>query len=174
MSSINYDLTKIKGIAFDVDGVLSPSVIPLHPNGEPMRCVSIKDGYAIQLAVKHGYEIAIITGGKTEAVKKRFDGLGVQNVIMGASVKIEHFNAWIERTGLKPEEVIYVGDDIPDLEVMQVVGLPIAPADAAPEAKAVAKYISPNNGGYGVGREIIEQVMKAKGEWLADKRAFGW
>ena len=172
MSSINYDLTKIKGIAFDVDGVLS--VIPLHPNGEPMRCVSIKDGYAIQLAVKHGYEIAIITGGKTEAVKKRFDGLGVQNVIMGASVKIEHFNAWIERTGLNPEEVIYVGDDIPDLEVMQVVGLPIAPADAAPEAKAVAKYISPNNGGYGVGREIIEQVMKAKGEWLADKRAFGW
>ena len=93
---------------------------------------------------------------------------------MGASVKIEHFNAWIERTGLNPEEVIYVGDDIPDLEVMQVVGLPIAPADAAPEAKAVAKYISPNNGGYGVGREIIEQVMKAKGEWLADKRAFGW
>lgn len=174
MSSIDYDLTKIKGIAFDVDGVLSPSVIPLHPNGEPMRCVSIKDGYAIQLAVKHRYEIAIITGGNTEAVKKRFDGLGVQNVIMGASIKIEHFNAWMKRTGLSPEEVIYVGDDIPDLEVMQVAGLPIAPADAVPEVKAVAKYISPNNGGYGVGREIIEQVMKAKGEWLADKRAFGW
>lgn len=174
MSSINYDLTKIKGIAFDVDGVLSPSVIPLHPNGEPMRCVSIKDGYALQLAVKHGYKIAIITGGKTEAVRKRFEGLGIQDVILGASVKITHFNEWLERNGLKPEEVVYVGDDIPDLEVMRVVGLPIAPADAAPEVKEVAKYISPYNGGYGVGREVVEQVMKAKGEWLADKKAFGW
>jgi 3-deoxy-D-manno-octulosonate 8-phosphate phosphatase (KDO 8-P phosphatase) len=174
MSSINYDLTKIKGIAFDVDGVLSPSVIPLHPNGEPMRCVSIKDGYALQLAVKHGYKIAIITGGKTEAVRKRFEGLGIQDVILGASVKITHFNEWLERNALNPEEVVYVGDDIPDLEVMKVAGLPIAPADAAPEVKAIAKYISPYNGGYGVGREIVEQVMKAKGEWLADKRAFGW
>lgn len=174
MSSINYDLTKIKGIAFDVDGVLSPSVIPLHPSGEPMRCVSIKDGYAIQLAVKHGYKIAIITGGNTEAVRKRFEGLGVQDVIMGASVKIEYFNKWLERNNLQPEEVVYVGDDIPDIEVMQVAGLSVAPADAAPEVKAVAKYISPNNGGYGVGREIVEQVMKANGEWLADKRAFGW
>lgn len=174
MSSINYDLTKIKGMAFDVDGVLSPSVIPLHPNGEPMRCVNIKDGYAIQLAVKHGYEIAIITGGNTEAVRKRFDGLGVQNVIMSASRKIDHFKAWLEHTGLKPEEVVYVGDDIPDLEVMRVAGLPIAPADAVPEVKSIAKYISPNKGGYGVGREIVEQVMKAKGEWLADERSFGW
>lgn len=174
MSSINYDLTKIKGIAFDVDGVLSPSVIPLHPNGEPMRCVNVRDGYAIQLAVKLGYEIAIITGGNTESVKRRFDGLGVQCVIMGASEKIVHFNSWLERTGLKAEEVVYVGDDIPDLEVMQVAGLPVAPADAATEVKAAAKYISAFNGGYGVGREIIEQVMKAKGEWLADKRAFGW
>lgn len=174
MSSIDYDLTKIKGMAFDVDGVLSPSVIPLHPNGEPMRCVSIKDGYALQLAVKYGYRIAIITGGNTEAVRKRFEGLGVQDVIMGASEKIEHFNAWLERTGLTPDEVVYVGDDIPDLEVMRVAGLSVAPADAVPEIKAVAKYISPYNGGYGIGREIVEQVMKAKGEWLADKRAFGW
>ena len=174
MSSINYDLTKIKGIAFDVDGVLSPSVIPLHPNGEPMRCANIKDGYAIQLAAKLGYELAIITGGDTESVQKRFVGLGVQNVIMSASQKIDHFNAWLERTGLKPEQVVYVGDDIPDIEVMKVAGLSIAPADAAHEVKAIAKYISPYNGGYGVGREIIEQIMKAKGEWLTDELAFGW
>lgn len=174
MSSINYDLTRIKGIVFDVDGVLSPSVIPLHPNGEPMRCINVKDGYALQLAVKHGYKIAIITGGRTESVRKRFEGLGIEDVIMGASVKIVHFNDWLERSGLQPEEVIYVGDDIPDIEVMRIVGLSVAPADAAPEVKAVAKYISPRNGGYGIGREIVEQVMKAKGEWLADNRAFGW
>lgn len=174
MSSINYDLTQIKGIVFDVDGVLSPSVIPLHPNGDPMRCINIKDGYALQLAVKHGYKIAIITGGKTESVRRRFEGLGIKDVILGASIKIGHFNEWLKRSGLKQEEVAYVGDDIPDLEVMKIVGLPIAPVDAAPEIKNVAKYISPYKGGYGVGREIIEQVMKAKGEWLADKRAFGW
>lgn len=174
MSSINYDLTQIKGIVFDVDGVLSPSVIPLHPNGEPMRCVCVKDGYALQLAVKHGYKTAIITGGRTESVRKRFEGLGIKDVIMGADVKIKHFNDWLRRNDLLPEEVIYVGDDIPDLEIMQVAGLPVAPADAAPEIKAVAKYISPIKGGFGVGRDVVEQVMKAKGEWLADERAFGW
>ncbi len=174
MSSINYDLSKIKGFAFDVDGVLSPSVIPLHPNGEPMRCVSVKDGYALQLAIKHGYQVAVITGGNTEAVRKRFVGLGVQTVILGADMKLQFFEEWLKNTGLKPEEVVYAGDDIPDYEAMQHAGLSVAPADAAPEIKEIAKYISPLNGGQGVGREIIEQVMKAKGEWLADKNAFGW
>ena len=174
MSSINYDLSKIKGFAFDVDGVLSPSVIPLHPNGEPMRCVSVKDGYALQLAIKHGYQVAVITGGNTEAVRKRFMGLGVQTVILGADMKLQFFEEWLKNTGLKPEEVVYAGDDIPDYEAMQHAGLSVAPADAASEIKEIAKYISPLNGGQGVGREIIEQVMKAKGEWLADKNAFGW
>lgn len=106
MSSINYDLSKIKGFAFDVDGVLSPSVIPLHPNGEPMRCVSVKDGYALQLAIKHGYQVAVITGGNTEAVRKRFVGLGVQTVILGADMKLQFFEEWLKNTGLKPEEVV--------------------------------------------------------------------
>lgn len=174
MSKIDYDLTKIRGFAFDVDGVLSPSVIPLHPSGEPMRNVSIKDGYAMQLAVKHGYKIAIITGGNTEAVRKRFEGLGVQDIYMAAAVKLDYFDDWLKKNGLKAEEVVFGGDDIPDLEVMQKAGLPIAPADAAVEAKEVAKYISPYNGGYGCGRDIIEQVMKAQGTWMSDKRAFGW
>lgn len=174
MSSINYDLTKIKGFAFDVDGVLSSSVIPLHPNGEPMRCVSIKDGYALQLAVKMGYEVAIITGGRTEAVRKRFESLGIKHVIMGAERKLSYFNEWLKKTGLKPEEVVYAGDDIPDYEVMKIAGLSIAPADAASEIKLVAKYVSHINGGYGIGREIIEQVMKAKGEWLTNDKAFDW
>ena len=174
MSSINYDLSKIKGFAFDVDGVLSPSVIPLHPNGEPMRCVSVKDGYALQLAITRGYQVAVITSGNSEAVRKRLVGLGVQTVILGADMKLQFFEEWLKNTGLKPEEVVYAGDDIPDYEAMQHAGLSVAPADAAPEIKEIAKYISPLNGGQGVGREIIEQVMKAKGEWLADKNAFGW
>ena len=139
-----------------------------------MRCVCVKDGYALQLAIKHGYQVAVITGGNTEAVRKRFVGLGVQTVILGADMKLQFFEEWLKNTGLKPEEVVYAGDDIPDYEAMRHAGLSVAPADAAPEIKEIAKYISPLNGGQGVGREIIEQVMKAKGEWLADKNAFGW
>lgn len=171
---IDYDLTKIKGIAFDVDGVLSPSTIPLHVSGEPMRMVNIKDGYAIQLAVKCGLKIAIITGGNTQAVRVRFEGLGVQDVCMGASVKLPVFEQWIAKHGFKPEEVVFVGDDIPDIPVLKHAGLAVAPADAAPEVLDIVGYVSPCNGGYGVGRDLIEQVMRAQGSWMSDLNAFGW
>lgn len=171
---INYDLTKIKGIAFDVDGVLSPSMIPLHVSGEPMRMVNIKDGYAMQLAVKCGLKIAIISGGNTHAVRVRFEGLGVQDVHMGASVKLPVFEQWMEKHGLKLDEVAFVGDDIPDLPVLKRAGLAVAPADAAPEVLEAAHYISPCNGGNGVGRDLLEQVMKVQGMWLSDLNAFGW
>ncbi len=174
MSSINYDLRKIKGVAFDVDGVLSPSTIPLSPEGEPMRMVNIKDGYALQLAVKQGLEIAIISGAKTRAVEVRFEGLGVKNVYMGAAVKLPIFEQWLDKCGLSANEVAYVGDDIPDLHVMRAAGLAVAPNDAAVEAKAEANYISPCNGGYGVGRDLLEQILKAQGHWLDDRHAFGW
>lgn len=174
MSGINYDLSKIKGLAFDVDGVLSSSSVSLHPNGEPMRRVNIKDGYALQLAVKHGYHVAIITGGNTKSVRLRFEGLGIPDVYMGTAVKLPILNEWMKKYNLKPEEVMFMGDDIPDYEAMKSVGLPVAPADAASDILGIAKYISPYNGGEGCGRDIIEQVMRAQGEWLADKRAFGW
>lgn len=174
MSSINYDLTKIRAIAFDVDGVLSPSTIPMSSEGEPLRMVNIKDGYAIQLAVKMGYQIAIISGAKTEAVRVRFCGLGVQDVFTGIAVKLPCLLEWMAKYGLNPDEVAFVGDDIPDMEAMHHAGLPVAPADAAPEIKNVAKYISPINGGYGCGRDLLEQIMKAQGKWLADEKAFGW
>ena len=173
MSKIDYDLTRIKGFAFDVDGVLSAETIPLHPNGEPCRTVNIKDGYAIQLAIRKGFKIAIITGGRTESVRKRFEGLGVQHIFMGASIKTQSFEKWTQETGLKREEILYMGDDIPDYEVMQLVGLPCCPADAVPEIKSVATYISPHKGGYGCGRDVIEQVMKAQRKWMAED-AFGW
>lgn len=174
MSSINYDLKKIKGIAFDVDGVLSPSTIPLSPEGEPLRMVSIKDGYALQLAVKKGLKIAIITGGNTKAVDVRFRGLGIDDVFLGSSMKLPILQQWMEDNGLSADEVAFVGDDIPDIQAMQRVGLAVAPADAADEVKRVASYISPKQGGYGVGREILEQVMKAQGLWMSDHKAFGW
>ncbi len=174
MSRTDFDLTKIKAFAFDVDGVLSSDTVPLHPNGEPMRVVNIKDGYALQLAAKLGYPIAIITGGRTEAVRMRFEGLGLSHVYMGVSVKITKFNEWIAECGLSADEVVYMGDDIPDYEVMRVVGLPACPADADVEIKQVARYISPKCGGMGCARDIIEQVLRAQGKWMADEKAFGW
>ena len=173
MSSINYDLRKIKAFVFDVDGVLSCDVIPLHPNGDPMRTVNIKDGYALQLAVKKGYHVAIITGGYTEAVQIRFSRLGIQHIYMRSAVKVHDFKDFMEKTGLSPEQIMYAGDDIPDYEVMTRVGLPVAPADAAPEIKEIAKYISSRRGGEGVARDVIEQTMRAQGHWFGEE-AFGW
>ncbi len=173
MSSINYDLRKIRGFIFDVDGVLSKDIIPLHPNGDPMRTVNIKDGYALQLAVKKGYQVAIITGGYTDSVKMRFERLGVKYIYMRSSVKMKDYTDFMNRTGLKPEEVLYAGDDIPDYEVMKLVGLPVAPADAASEIKDISLYISSKNGGEGIARDVIEQTMKTQGTWLTGE-AFGW
>ena len=156
MSSINYDLRKIKAFVFDVDGVLSCDVIPLHPNGDPMRTVNIKDGYALQLAVQI-----------------RFSRLGIQHIYMRSAVKVHDFKDFMEKTGLSPEHIMYAGDDIPDYEVMTRVGLPVAPADAAPEIKEIAKYISSRRGGEGVARDVIEQTMRAQGHWFGEE-AFGW
>ena len=171
---INYDLTKIKAVVFDVDGVLSGETITLHPNGEPMRTVNIKDGYAIQFAVKCGLHIAIITGGKTESVRQRYAGLGVPDVCLGAAVKIKEYEEFKQKYGLKDEEILYMGDDIPDYEVMKCCGLPCCPADAAPEIKEISLYVSHRMGGHGCGRDVIEQVLRAQGRWMADKKAFGW
>lgn len=174
MSTINYDLSRIKALAFDVDGVLSSTTVPLHPSGEPMRTVNIKDGYAIQLAVKKGIRIAIITGGRTEAVRIRFVGLGVTDLYMGSAVKIHDYRAFRDKYGLADDEILYMGDDVPDIEVMRECGLPCCPKDAAPEVKSVARYISHKEGGYGCGRDIVEQFLKVKGLWMADGKAFGW
>ena len=171
---INYDLKKIRAIVFDVDGVLSSETIYLHPNGEPMRSVNIKDGYALQFAVKCGMIVAIITGGKTEAVRKRYEGLGIKDVYLGAAVKINEYNQLKEKYQLADEEILYMGDDIPDYEVMQICGLPVCPADAAMEIKQLSKYISPICGGEGCGRDVIEQVMRAQGKWMDESNAFGW
>ncbi|MGN1354308.1 MAG: KdsC family phosphatase [Alloprevotella sp.] len=172
---INYDLTKIKAMAFDVDGVLSTNnVYLLAEQSQPARTANIKDGYAMQLAVKRGLNLAIITGGRSEAVRTRYVGLGLQNVFMGVSVKIDCFKRWLDESGLQPDEVLYMGDDIPDYEVMQACGLPCCPADAAEEIKSISTYISPRCGGLGCVRDVIEQVLRAQGKWMGDNVAFGW
>jgi 3-deoxy-D-manno-octulosonate 8-phosphate phosphatase (KDO 8-P phosphatase) len=170
---INYDLKKIKAFVFDVDGVLSSNEIPLDTNGDPMRTVNIKDGYAMHFAIKKGFEVAIITGGYTESVKMRYERLGVQHIYMKSYKKITDYDDLLELTKLTDEEIMYCGDDIPDYEVMKRAGLSVAPADAAPEIKQIARYISPHNGGGGVARDIIEQTLKVQGLWMDDD-AFGW
>ena len=171
---INYDLTKIKAIVFDVDGVLSAETITLDTSGEPLRTVNIKDGYAIQLAMKMGLRIVILTGGNTYAVKVRYEHLGVEDIYMQCAVKINTYNDFIDKYGLKDEEVIYMGDDIPDYEVMKRCGCPCCPADACPEIKDISVYVSDRIGGHGCGRDVIEQVLRAQGKWLSDAKAFGW
>ena len=171
---INYDLTKIKALAFDVDGVLSAETITMDANGVPLRTVNIKDGYAIQLAVKMGLHIAIITGAKVDAVRVRYQGLGVPDVHLGCSVKKPVYESFLQKYGLTDEEVLYMGDDIPDLEVMRCCGCPCCPADAAPEVISASIYISHLRGGYGCGRDVVEQVLRAQGKWLSDEKAFGW
>lgn len=171
---INYDLKKIRAIIFDVDGVLSAETIPLHLSGEPMRTVNIKDGYAIQLAVKQGLRIVILTGGTTQSVHIRYERLGVTDIFMGCSVKIKVYNEFLAKYGLKDEDILYMGDDIPDYEVMSRCGCPCCPADACHDIKSISKYISNYRGGYGCARDVIEQVLRAQGKWLDSAVAFGW
>lgn len=174
MSRTDFDLSKIRAFVFDIDGVLSPSTIPMDNNGIPQRMVNIKDGYAMQLAVKHGYLIAIITGADTPSIASRYNALGITEIHLKASVKLPVLRDLLYRHKLNSDEVVYVGDDIPDIHCMKEVGLSVAPADAAVEVKEIARYISPHDGGYGVARDIIRQVMIARGDWMDNRHAFGW
>ncbi len=171
---INYDLKKIRAIIFDVDGVLSAETITLSADGEPLRTVNIKDGYAIQLAEKLGLRIVIMTGGNTNAVRLRYERLGVEDVFMGCSVKINVYEDFLQKNGLTDDEVMYMGDDIPDLEIMRRVGCPVCPHDACPEVQQASCYVSHLKGGYGCGRDVIEQTLRAQEKWVMNAKAFGW
>lgn len=174
MSKIDYDLKQIRGVAFDVDGVLSPSTVPMSEKGEPMRMVNIKDGYAMQLAAKCGIKIAIITGARTPGIIGRYNALGIHDIFLGASDKLPVLAQWMNTNGLNRDEVAFVGDDIPDLPCLKAVGLPVSPVDGAVEVRLAARYISDVCGGYGVARDLLEEVLKARGLWLDEAQAFGW
>ena len=171
---INYDLQHIKAIIFDVDGVLSCQTIPLSPDGLPLRTVNIKDGYAIQLALKLGLHIAIITGAKVDAIRVRYEGLGMKDIFLGSAVKINTYEQFIAQYGLHDDEVMYMGDDVPDLEVLRRVGCPVCPRDACEEVREACLYISHLDGGRGCARDVIEQTLRAQGLWQMNATAFGW
>lgn len=171
---INYDLTRIRAIIFDVDGVLSQETITLPAEGVPLRTVNIKDGYAIQLAMKLGLRIVIMTGANVGAIRIRYEGLGMQDIYLGCSVKIKVYDEFLQKYGLHDEEVMYMGDDIPDLEIMRRVGCPVCPKDACTEVRESSLYVSDRCGGQGCARDVIEQTLRAQGKWLMDDRAFGW
>jgi 3-deoxy-D-manno-octulosonate 8-phosphate phosphatase (KDO 8-P phosphatase) len=158
-------LAGIKALAFDVDGVLTDGTVLILPGQEPVRTFHSKDGYALQVAARQGLQLAIITGGKSETVKERLKALGVQDVWLGARHKIEAYEEWLARYGLRDDEVLYMGDDLPDTEVLQRAGLSCCPHDSAPEIRALVDYVSPIDGGKGCVREVIEQVLRAQGRW---------
>ena len=172
--NVKEKMAKIKAFAFDVDGVLSANTIPLFPDGEPMRMINIKDGYAIHQAVLKGFPIAIISGGKTNAIRVRFESLGVKDIYLGSRFKTNEFADFLKKYDLQPSDVLFMGDDIPDFEVMKMAGIAACPCDAAPEIKEISVYISNKKGGEGCGRDVIEQVLKAQDKWMCDKESFGW
>lgn len=159
-------LRKIKTLVFDVDGVFTDGTVMLTADGDLIRSVNTKDGYIIKKAICCGYNVAIISGGKSGAVRKRFLDLGVKDVFLGVKdEKIETFNKFMENQEYSCEEVLYMGDDIPDLEVMKNVGVAAAPADAIPEIKNISDYVSSHEGGKGCVRDVVEQVLKVNGHW---------
>lgn len=158
-------LPKITTFIFDVDGVLTNGMLTIMPSGELVRHMNVKDGYAMKTALSNGYRVCIISGGTNEGVRNRLNALGIEDIYLGAHNKIEQYQELVKKYNLHPENVLYMGDDVPDYPVMKIVGLPACPNDAVPEIKKVAKYISNKKGGEGCVRDVIEQVMRVQEKW---------
>ncbi|MEK9613205.1 MAG: HAD-IIIA family hydrolase [Flavobacteriaceae bacterium] len=167
MNSKNYKaiLPKIKTFIFDVDGVLTDGKVLVTTQGEMYRAVDTKDGYAFRCALTQGYKIAIISGGTNEGIRDRFKALGVYDIYMGAHHKLDAFQDLMDNYDLNPDEILYMGDDVPDIPVMEKVGISCCPLDAVSDVKAMADYVSHKKGGEGCVREIIEQVLRVQGKW---------
>lgn len=169
MSEKNYKelMNHITTFVFDVDGVLTDSSVHITTSGEMLRIMNIRDGYAMKAAVESGYNVCVISGGSNEGVRVRLRNLGITDIHLGAGNKVETLKEYTELYNINPADVLYMGDDIPDYHVMQRVGLPTCPQDAAPEIKSVSKYVSHRNGGRGAVRDVIEQVMRVQGKWMS-------
>lgn len=168
MESKNYKqyLADITTFVFDIDGVLTDGSVHIASNGDLLRIMNVKDGYALKTAIDLGYTICIISGGSNEGVKSRLEGLGIKNVYLGAHDKVKLLHDFFKSNAILPEHALFMGDDLPDYKVMQEVALPCCPQDAVPEIKAISKYISHKNGGKGAVRDIIEQVLKVQDKWM--------
>ncbi|TLF44868.1 KdsC family phosphatase [Maribacter aurantiacus] len=159
-------LKDINTFIFDVDGVLTDGSVLVTTTGEMLRKMSVKDGYALKVAIDRGYNICIITGGTNEGVKKRLQGLGITDFYMGSHHKIDALEEYLGIYGIDPKNVLYMGDDIPDIPAMKKVGVASCPQNAVPEVRAICDYISHINGGSGCARDVIEQVLKVRGDWM--------
>ena len=158
-------MPQITTFIFDVDGVLTDGSVTVFPNGELVRTMNIKDGYALKTAVDMGYNVCIISGGTNPAVKSRLQGLGITDIYLGAHHKKEQLDEYLDIYNIDPINVLYMGDDIPDIPVMKICGLPTCPLDAAPEVQNISNYISQKKGGMGCARDVIEQVLKVQDKW---------
>jgi 3-deoxy-D-manno-octulosonate 8-phosphate phosphatase (KDO 8-P phosphatase) len=163
---VNKILENIKCFVFDVDGVLTDGMTLALESGEQARAFNIKDGYGIERALLAGFHVAIISGGNQIGVRKRLEFLKINHIHLGVKNKVEVLSQLCKEIKVKPEEMLYVGDDLPDYEVMQLVGLPCCPADAVSEIKEISKYVCDNSGGKGCVREVIEKVMRRQAKWI--------
>lgn len=173
MANFKEELVKVKAFVFDIDGVLSTQTISLNAFGVPNRTVNLRDAYALQLAVKKGYFIGVISGGNSKEYQKRLKLLGVTDIYLKSRSKLDHFNAFLKKHKLNKSDVLFMGDDIPDFEVMKEAGVAVCPSDADSEIKQISAFISDKRGGEGCARDVIEQVMRLHNNWM-DSDAFKW
>jgi 3-deoxy-D-manno-octulosonate 8-phosphate phosphatase (KDO 8-P phosphatase) len=173
MKNYKEKLSNITTFMFDYDGVMTDGTLTLQHEGQPLRSANVKDGYILQLAIKLGYRIVIISGGYSKSVKNRFGSLKISDVFLGVEDKTVVYNEYIAKHKLNHDEIIYMGDDIPDYRVMKMVGLPVCPSDAVEEIKDISLYISDKGGGKGCVRDIIEQVLKVQGKWMTEE-SYSW
>lgn len=162
-------LKNIRAFIFDVDGVLSIDTSPLDESGDPMRTANVKDGFAMRYAIESGFQVAIITGANTSRVRLRYKKLGVEHIYMNSFNKTECLDDFILKTGIAKSEILYMGDDLVDFQIMKEVGIATCPFDAVPEIKAISQYISDKKGGEGCVRDVIEQVMRSQQKWFGQE-----
>ena len=165
MGNFKEDIAKVEAMVFDVDGVMTDGRIIPTAEGDFIRCYNCKDGYALAYAIRHGYRVCVITGGYGATLERRLRMLGMQDFFIDCMDKITTLRDYMKRYNLNPEHVLYMGDDIPDLECMREIGIPVCPADSAPEVLEVSRYVSEFEGGRGAVRDIGEQVLRARGDW---------
>lgn len=160
------DFSKITTLIFDVDGVLSDGTVIAYADGEQPRSFLVKDGYAVEKAVQKGFHVAIISGGFQEGVRKRLEFLGVKHIFLGVKDKIAVYNNFLAENNIESSQVLYMGDDLPDYDVMKLVGIASCPADATQEIIDISHYVSPKDGGKGAVRDVIEKVMRSQNKWV--------
>jgi len=173
MANFKEALVQVKAFIFDIDGVLSLQTISLNAFGIPNRTVNLRDGYALQLAVKKGYFVGVISGSNSKEYQKRLKQLGVNEIYLNSRTKLDHYKDFRMKYNLKDPDILFMGDDIPDFEVMKIAGVPVCPSDAESEIKQVATYISDKKGGEGCVRDVIEQVLRLHNKWM-NSDAFTW